>query len=143
MHLDKNGKVIFTGPSQVVPEPGVAPVSQPAVDTEIDSMRRGQRFELRLESLAPISVKLAFVSPARKLFALSRFPDFAQSFDRSEFVQMLQDGELVAIEGKATIDRAIAAVGGSAPPEPVAQSNKAPQIKTLSLAEDDESQIPV
>ncbi len=112
--MREDGSVQFTGH---VPELAHEPTDTGfGAAVSIDQLSRGQRFELRLEGIAPIAVKLAFISPARKLFALSRFPDFAQSFERDEFVQMLQDEELVLIEDKASIDRAIAAVGGTEPP---------------------------
>ena len=148
IQLGKDGRVTFRqAVSDQSDAAGPAPApARSAFDSQVDELRRGQRFELRLEGIAPIAVKLAFVSPARKLFALSRFPDFAQSFDREEFVEMLRVGELVLIDQKPTIDRAIAAVGGSSPAQgeqPVTQPDRNDGIKTLCLAEDDASQIPV
>lgn len=146
--MKEDGSVHFIGGLERPAEQAPAPTVRSS-GVSLDSLKRGQRFELRIEGIAPFAVKLAFISPARKLFALSRFPDFAQSFDREEFAQMLDDGELVRIEDKASIDRAIESVGGK--PLPPDRSNEerdgsdALDANTLTFADEiaADEQIPV
>lgn len=147
--LDADGSVRFSGQVASSSEDASVGAADGSETRRIDSLKRGQRFELRLAGIAPISVKLAFISPAKKLFALARFPDFAQSFDREDLAQMLRDSELVRLIEKASIDRAIAAVGGVEPPaSPVAGAPAGvgeSDSLTLSLTEEgaESVQIPV
>ncbi|MEZ5740754.1 MAG: DUF1631 family protein [Burkholderiaceae bacterium] len=76
----------------------------------LDSLKRGQLIEVRQADKPSLRVKLAWVSPARTLFAISRFPDFARSLSRKEMLMSLSCGRLVLVEPEATVDRAIKAV---------------------------------
>lgn len=146
--MKEDGSVHFTGKVDSAANHN-ADQHHKGAGADINALKRGQRFELRVEGIAPFPVKLAFISPAKKLFALSRFPDFAQSFDRAEFTQMLSDRELVVINDKASIDRAIESVGGKPlAPETRQSDSAAPEalnVGTLTLALNDggEEQIPV
>jgi len=146
--MKEDGSVHFTGKVDSAADQN-ADQHHSGAGVDINALKRGQRFELRVEGIAPFPVKLAFISPAKKLFALSRFPDFAQSFDREEFTQMMTDGELVVINDKASIDRAIESVGGK-PLAPESKQTDSPATEeldagSLTLALDDsaEEQIPV
>lgn len=142
--VKEDGSIHFAGQVAAV-EPNQTDTVLMGAAADIDTFKRGQRFELRLEGIAPIAVKLAFISPARKLFALSRFPDFAQSFERVEFIEMLQDQELVRLDDKASIDRAIAAVGGTE----TAEADAAPAVDSTGpdsgslMMLDDQDQVSV
>ena len=83
----------------------------------IDDLVKGQQMRLTEEGTEPIVIKLAWISPARKLFALSRFPDFARSVSRADMLDMLESGRLVRVSTQGTIDRAIEAVGSSSEDE--------------------------
>jgi|GEM_PF-1226889 len=77
----------------------------------IDELVKGQKIELRESDEEPLIVKLSWISPARKLFALSKYPDFARSVPRAEMISMLESGRLVrVVDEDAPVGRAISAV---------------------------------
>lgn len=77
----------------------------------IDELVKGQKIELRESDEEPLIVKLSWISPARKLFALSKYPDFARSVPRAEMITMLESGRLVrVVDEDAPVGRAISAV---------------------------------
>ncbi|MEZ5650077.1 MAG: DUF1631 family protein [Burkholderiaceae bacterium] len=85
------------------------PRSMPADDGDelLDGLQRGQLIEVRQKNKAPIRVKLAWVSPARTLFALSRQPDFARSLTRVQMSASLRSGRLVVVEREGAVERAM------------------------------------
>lgn len=99
----------------------------------IDDLAKGQLMRLNEEGAEPIVVKLAWISPARKLFALSRFPDFARSISRADMLELLESGRLVRVNAQGTVDRAIEAVSAS-PDEadPAVQSNNQASVVSAS-----------
>lgn len=109
--LGDDGKVQFVALNDDV-DAGATP--EPAAgNAMIDGLLKGQQLRLQENGAEPIVVKLAWVSPARKLFALSRFPDFARSVSRDDMLSMMQSGKLVRVMSEGTVSRAIKAVGES------------------------------
>jgi hypothetical protein len=99
----------------------------------IDDLVKGQQMRLNEEGAEPIVVKLAWISPARKLFALSRFPDFARSVSRADMLELLESGRLIRVNAQGTIDRAIKAVGASSDKtDPAVQSDKQASVASAS-----------
>ena len=84
-----------------------------ASDQVLSAMRRGQRIEIEDESGAGARVfKLAWISPARKLFILTRQPEESLTLQGAEFAFMLQRGQARIAPDDSTCDRAIGSVTG-------------------------------
>ena len=115
VHLRDDGTVAFDRLAAGVAEPVVA---QPTPESALDGLRKGQQMDWRSGTGEPVRVKLAWISPARSLYALSRSPDFARSVPRAEMVAMIQSGRLVPVTEQATVDRVIDKVGGPAADAP-------------------------
>lgn len=91
---------------------GVPTVS--ASDQVLSAMRRGQRIEIEDEAGARV-FKLAWISPARKLFILTRQPEESLTLQGAEFAFMLQRGQARIAPDDSTFDRAIGSVTGGEP----------------------------
>ncbi|MEZ5729913.1 MAG: DUF1631 family protein [Burkholderiaceae bacterium] len=96
----------------------------------VDELVRGDLIDLR-ESPDddPVRVKLAWVSPSRKLFALTRYPDIARSIARAEMIAMFDDGRAARADEAPTVDRAIEAVTDGESGGAVASRRKTPALE--------------
>lgn len=114
-----------------------------ASDQVLSALRRGQRIEISDDDGARV-FKLAWISPARKLFILTRLPEESLTIQGSEFAFMIQRGQARIVGDDSTLDRAIGAVtgGAAAVPEAVDALRAAPhhdvqdevELPPLSLA---------
>jgi hypothetical protein len=84
-----------------------------ASDQVLSALRRGQRIEISDDDGARV-FKLAWISPARKLFILTRQPEESLTIQGSEFAFMIQRGQARIVGDDSTLDRAIGAVTGGA-----------------------------
>jgi hypothetical protein len=75
-------------------------------DKLLSSLSRGQRLELGGEG-EPKVFKLAWISPARKLYILSRHPDESRTFTGAQLAALLRSEQLRPITEGPTLDRAI------------------------------------
>jgi hypothetical protein len=85
-----------------------------ASDQMLSAMRRGQRIEIEDETGTRV-FKLAWISPARKLFILTRQPEESLTLQGAEFAFMLQRGQARIAPDDSTFDRAIGSVTGGEP----------------------------
>lgn len=108
VRLHEDGSVRF---APRTPAAADDPPTVSATDTLLVSLKRGQRIELAGDD-GPRVLKLAWISPARKLFILSRYPDETVTFGGAELAFMLQRGQARVATEDSTIDRAIGAVTG-------------------------------
>ncbi|MEZ5657534.1 MAG: DUF1631 family protein [Burkholderiaceae bacterium] len=94
-----------------VPPPRAAPEPVAGEEDELlVSLTRGQLVEVRQKEKAPIRVKIAWISPGRSLFALSRYPDFARSLSRAQMLASLRSGRLRVVNAEGAVERAIRTV---------------------------------
>lgn len=99
-----------------VPRPQAvqARVSEPAVPPEIarlmGELRQGDTLEILEADGARKPLRLAWVSPSRTLFVLTRFPDVARPVSRAEIAGWLESGRLRLADAESTLDRAIGAI---------------------------------
>jgi hypothetical protein len=84
-----------------------------ASDEVLSSLRRGQRVEM-LGDEGPRVFKLAWISPARKLFILTRYPDESLTMQGPELAFLFQRQQARVAPEDSTLDRAIGAVTGDA-----------------------------
>jgi hypothetical protein len=102
-----------------------------ASDELLSSLRRGQRVEMVGDEGAKV-FKLAWISPARKLFILTRHPDESLTMQGPELAFMFQREQARLAPEDSTLDRAIGSVTGDAtvaeagePTVPMAAANRA------------------
>ena len=79
------------------------------IDELLDGLKRGNRIEVAAEGESRL-FKLAWVSPARTLFILSRHPDDSMTLQGSELASMLHRGLARVLSGESALDRAITSV---------------------------------
>jgi len=106
VRLHEDGSVEFRHAGGVViprPEPVVVERSV------VDELERGCLLDID-EGDQTLRVKLAWVSPSRKLFALSRYPDFARSLTREEFAALFEQRRVRVATEHSPLDRAIESV---------------------------------
>ena len=96
--------------SQVAARRPVAAPPRPAENAEVDALRRGDLIELADEAGATQTVRIAWISPTRKLYVLSRFPDFGQSIDRAALVSWFATGRARRVAPHSAVDSAIDAI---------------------------------
>jgi hypothetical protein len=85
-----------------------------ASDQVLSAIRRGRRIEIEDDAGARV-FKLAWISPARKLFILTRQPEESLTLQGAEFAFMLQRGQARIAPDDSTFDRAIGSVTGGEP----------------------------
>ena len=76
-------------------------------DTALSAFERGDRIELIGENGVSSIYKLAWISPARKLFILSRYPKETLTFNAADFAALVSCAKARIVEGTATVDQAI------------------------------------
>ena len=79
------------------------------IDALLDGLKRGNRIEVAAEGESRL-FKLAWVSPARTLFILSRHPDDSMTLQGSEIASMLHRGLARVLSEESALDRAITSV---------------------------------
>lgn len=84
------------------------------LDAMLDDAQRGDQVDLTLEDGTMARVKLAWISPSRKLFAVTRHPDIARSIERRELAQLFRSGKARWVDEVSAMDRAIDAVAEGA-----------------------------
>jgi hypothetical protein len=109
VRMQADGSVRFVPRDDAADKPPVAS----ATDELLSTLRRGQRIEVCGDDGARV-FKLAWVSPARKLFILSRHPDESVTMQGGELAFMLQQGRARVAADDSTLDRAIGSVTGDA-----------------------------
>ncbi len=81
-----------------------------AAELVLQALRRGQRIELLDGDGSPKVYKLAWISPARKLFVLTRYPDAPLTFASSEFASLLNAERARVVAEESAMDRMIEAL---------------------------------
>jgi len=88
---------------------GAALPENDQIDALLDGLKRGNRIEIAAEGESRV-FKLAWVSPARTLFILSRHPDDSMTLQGSELASMLHRGLARVLSQASTLDLAITSV---------------------------------
>ncbi len=79
-------------------------------ESMLDDAARGDQLDLTLEDGTVARVKIAWIGPSRKLFALTRYPDIARSIGRRELADLFAGGRASWIDNTSATDRAIDAL---------------------------------
>jgi hypothetical protein len=107
--MQPDGTVRFV-PKADAAEASPAPT---ASDELLSSLRRGQRVEMLGDDGSRV-FKLAWISPARKLFILTRYPDESLTMQGPELAFLFQRQQARVAPEDSTLDRAIGSVTGDA-----------------------------
>lgn len=91
-------------------KPAAHPAPRIVGHPEVDALRRGDLIEFTDDDGVAQTVKLAWISPTRKLYVLSRFPDFGQSLDRGVLVSWFASARARRVDPHSAVDRAIDAI---------------------------------
>ena len=116
VRLRSDGTVQFRSLDAAPKVPETVIVEQSAVDELV----RGSQIEIVEGDGAVQRVKVAWVSPSRKLYALTRYPDFARSIPRAELAAMFDAGLARMANLTPAVDRAIESVVSGSEARPVA-----------------------
>jgi hypothetical protein len=130
--MQVDGSVRFVA-DKAQADPTEAPPVVSAVDTLLASLQRGQHVELAGDDGVRV-LKLAWISPARKLFILTRHPHESMKLQGNELAFLLQRGRARIVTGGSALDRAIGSVAGDAVP-----AEAAPTTDGASPADNDRS----
>jgi len=101
--ISQDGSVRYVSSEQ--PKSAVLPEND-EIDVLLGDLKRGNRIEVAGEDDTRV-FKLAWVSPARTLFILSRHPDDSMTLQGSELATMLDRGLARVVSDESAIDRAI------------------------------------
>jgi len=82
-------------------------------DAEVDALRRGDLIEFTDDDGTSQTVKIAWISPTRALYVLSRFPEFGRSIERSALVSWFATGRARRAAAHNPVDCAIAEIAHS------------------------------
>lgn len=80
---------------------------------EVDALCRGDLIEFTDDEGVAQIVKVAWISPTRKLYVLSRFPAFGQSLERAVLVSWFASGRARRADPHSAVDCAIDAIAES------------------------------
>jgi len=83
---------------------------RPTENADVDALRRGDLIEFSDEAGAAQTVAIAWISPTRKLFVLSRFPDIGRSLDRATLVSWFATGRASRVAPHSAVDSALDAI---------------------------------
>lgn len=76
-------------------------------ETALSSFERGDRIEVTRDTGVSSIYKLAWISPARKLFILSRYPKETLTFNSADLAALVSCAKARLVEGTGTVDQAI------------------------------------
>ena len=105
VRLQPDGTIRFVPKDAVAPKPAVPPVVSES-DRLMADLQRGQLLDLH-DASGVRTLKLAWISPARKLFILSRYPDESLTFESAELLERLRNGEITRSAEGISMERAI------------------------------------
>lgn len=81
-----------------------------AENAEVDALRRGDVIEFTDDSGELQTVRIAWISPTRKLYVLSRFPDFGRALDHPTLVSWFATGRANRAAPHRAVDSALDAI---------------------------------
>jgi hypothetical protein len=109
-------------PDAIAPE-GVVPFSKNLrhelptrpIDASLASIQRGQMIEISRDGDFRL-YKLAWISPARKVYIFSRHPEETLTFEDTDLAGLLASGQARPSSESSPLDRAIALAAGDGSP---------------------------
>lgn len=132
LRMRPDGKIQFTPIVQAVravPQTTDTPIPIEQ-RSALPDLRRGDFIEVDDGKGEFLAFKLSWVSPAHKLYVLSRFPDEARSLERAQLAAMFQAGRARVVEGGSTLEKAIESIAS----KPAADDSPATRPHAQALA---------
>ncbi len=115
MRLRSDGSVRFNRP----PRDSVTdPVTVAAGESVLGQFERGDHIELSNDTGEPAIYKLAWISPARKLFILSRYPKDTLSLSAAQLASLVFNERARLLDGPQAVDDAIGVLAREAGDRP-------------------------
>jgi Protein of unknown function (DUF1631) len=112
--IDANGSLQFRPRTKTLVEEPLYAATVTLGQATIDTFARGTMFSITREDSQVQRLKLSWISPSRKFFLLTRFPDVALQLDRSELMSMLDDGRAFVIHTPQLVDNVVEAASQEA-----------------------------
>lgn len=113
VRMSEDGTLRFDAPRPGEARPGVRPMSYASRAVEnpsVDSLERGAMLSIDEDDGTNNTFRLAWISPTRKLYVLTRFPDVGRSYSRSELITLFASGRARQVEAHRTVELAIDAI---------------------------------
>lgn len=120
LRMRADGRIQF---SPVLPPSEPQRVDPPTVEARsilLGELKRGASLEVdTIGSGEFLTYRLAWISPAHKLYVLSRYPQGAIAMDRAQLAALFDTNRARVLEQHSSVDRAIESIGSEpeAPPE--------------------------
>lgn len=80
---------------------------------DVDALHRGDLIEFDDDDGVVQRARLAWISPGRRLYILSRFPDFGRSLERAELISWIASGRARRIKPHSAVDSALDAIAAA------------------------------
>jgi hypothetical protein len=114
LRMRPDGRIQFV---PVAPPSEAVRIDPPTVEARsirLAELRRGDSIEVDANGDGQFrSYRLAWISPAQKIFVLSRFPEGATSLDRAQLAAMFDGGRARFADSGSALDKAIEAVAAA------------------------------
>jgi hypothetical protein len=114
LRMRPDGKIQFTPIATAVEAPRAEPPPAEAHTVRLGELRRGDTIELDLGDGQFSAYKLAWVSPAQRLYVLSRYPNEARSLERANLASLFDAGRARVAQPQSTVEQAIRSVAPTA-----------------------------
>lgn len=125
LRMRSDGRIQFVPVAPPSESVRIDPPTVEARSVRLGELRRGDTLEVDTTGDGRFrSFRLAWISPAQRVFVLSRFPEGAMSVDRAQLAAMFDGGRARLAEGGSALDKAIESVAtasGALAPAEIAQ----------------------
>lgn len=115
LRLDSDGRVRFPARPRSAPADD-SPATVSAAEAALEGLGRGRRIEILETGGRWTAYKLGWVSPARRLFVLTRHPDAATTLAGADLAAMLAADRARVLDDAPASERALAAVRAAGDP---------------------------
>lgn len=111
LRMRSDGRIQFVPVAPPSESVRIDPPTVEARSIRLGELRRGDTLEVDTTGDGRFrSFRLAWISPAQRVFVLSRFPEGAMSVDRAQLASMFDGGRARLAEGGSALDKAIESV---------------------------------
>jgi hypothetical protein len=113
--LTAAGDIKFNGPVAGNDTPGASAPTVSLRDAVVDGLERGMRLDVMEDTGEINRYKLAWISPSKKLYLLSRYPHEPVSLSRNDVAAWLEMGKARVADDDSIIGKAIGAAANARP----------------------------
>lgn len=114
LRMRADGKIQFVPADVPIDTVQIDPPIVEASSIRLSELRRGDTIEADIAGDGEFrSFRLAWVSPAQRVFVLSRFPEGAVSMDRARIAELFDSGRARLVEKGSALDKAIESIAAA------------------------------